>query len=149
RWYRKAAEQGLPQAQVMLGLFYEWGAGVLASRSAALEWYSSAGGSYLEEGDREGALTCYDSMRELDPDHDLTLKLFAELYPRDVRDDGSAAGQQTAAEVPSPEPVTPPVEAVAPPGRLSPYHWLLIGGGVVLLVVAAGAALARRKAAGG
>lgn len=44
-------------------------------------------------------------------------------------------------------PIAPPVHAVAPPGRLSPYHWLLIGCGVVLLVVAAGAALARRKAA--
>ncbi|MCK4376579.1 MAG: hypothetical protein KAX19_14685 [Candidatus Brocadiae bacterium] len=61
--------------------------------------------------------------------------------------------ERAGAEKPAPgadqpkAPIAPPVEAVAPPRPLSPYHWLLIGGGVVLLVVVAGAALARRKAA--
>lgn len=45
-------------------------------------------------------------------------------------------------------PVAPPVEAVAPPRRLSLPHWLLIGSGVLLLTVAVAAAIRRRRAAG-
>jgi TPR repeat protein len=78
--YRKAAEQGWPEAQLKLGLCYAEGAGVLAGPSAAIEGYSKAAGSYLGLGQRDGALTCYDRMRELDPGHPLTIRLFGQLH---------------------------------------------------------------------
>jgi TPR repeat protein len=81
RWYKKAAEQGFADAQFNLAVAYRFGQGVLSSNSAAVEWYSKAGESYLKEGRREDALTCYDRMKALDPAHPLTKALFAKLYP--------------------------------------------------------------------
>ncbi len=81
---------------------------------------------------------------------DEAMEEFVEKLRREHLPAEGAEGDKRVAPAEQPKaPVAPPVEAVAPPRRLSPYHWLLIGCGVVLLVVAAGAALARRKAAGG
>jgi TPR repeat protein len=72
KWYRKAAEQGLADAQYNLGVCYY---------SAALEWYSKAAQSFLKKGNRARAVTCYDRMKGIAPDHFLTRQLFTELYP--------------------------------------------------------------------
>ena len=40
--YRKAAEQGLAQAQCRLGDFYEYGEGVTKDLVKAAEWYRKA-----------------------------------------------------------------------------------------------------------
>jgi len=95
-WCRKAAEQGLVDAQFMLGLAYELGSGVVLSQSAALEWYSKAARSYLKEGNRDGALTCYDRMKALEAEHFLTRQLSAELYPRETGEGGAPAKKDVA-----------------------------------------------------
>ena len=41
-WYRKAAEQGLPEAQTALGDLYARGIGVAADPEAARAWYEKA-----------------------------------------------------------------------------------------------------------
>src|SRR6202161_2800811 len=38
-WYRKAADQGNPAAQVYLGYMYTVGIGVSQARAEAVEWY--------------------------------------------------------------------------------------------------------------
>lgn len=54
-WIRKAAEQGLPKAQNLMGDFYcnGWG-GLERSSKNALEWYRLA----AEQGDRYGQIRC-------------------------------------------------------------------------------------------
>lgn len=42
QWYRKAAEQGHPQAQLMLGMMLKEGVGVAQNRSEAAEWLRKA-----------------------------------------------------------------------------------------------------------
>jgi uncharacterized protein len=42
RWYRAAAEQGLGQAQVNLGVMYRQGLGVAQDNAEALRWYRAA-----------------------------------------------------------------------------------------------------------
>ena len=39
KWYRKAADQGLPEAATNIGTLYEKGQGVTQDYSEALEWY--------------------------------------------------------------------------------------------------------------
>jgi TPR repeat protein len=51
-WYRRAAEQGMPQAQGMLGLLYLEGDGVPQDDSQAAAWVRKA----AEEGDRDGQI---------------------------------------------------------------------------------------------
>ncbi|MBS0351575.1 MAG: sel1 repeat family protein, partial [Proteobacteria bacterium] len=48
-WYRKAAEQGEPWAQVNLGVCYECGRGVAKDERAAIIWYQKA----AEQGNEE------------------------------------------------------------------------------------------------
>jgi TPR repeat protein len=80
KWFRKAAEQGLAEAQFNLGVSYELRSGVPDSPSGAIEWYYRAAGSFLKKGDRGRALTCYDRMKALEPSHSLTRQLYSELY---------------------------------------------------------------------
>ena len=50
RWYRKAAEQGIGEAQYNLGLMYEEGQGVSKNRKVAKEWYKKACDNGLQDG---------------------------------------------------------------------------------------------------
>ena len=43
-WYRKAAEQGVPEAQIALGDFYATGRGVAVDRDEARRWFEKAAG---------------------------------------------------------------------------------------------------------
>ena len=52
KWFRMAAEQGNPDAQVNLGLMYRYGEGVQRSVSEAVEWYRKA----AEQGNADGQL---------------------------------------------------------------------------------------------
>src|ERR1700740_3312324 len=47
RWFRKAAELGFPDAQVMLGSAYDQGKGVEKDSAEAVRWYRRA----AEQGD--------------------------------------------------------------------------------------------------
>ena len=49
RWFRKAADAGLPEAQYQMGLIYELGLGVLKSISEAQRWFSLAAEQGLPE----------------------------------------------------------------------------------------------------
>ena len=42
KWYRRAAEQGYTDAQVLLGIAYESGRGVHQDLALAQEWYGKA-----------------------------------------------------------------------------------------------------------
>lgn len=42
KWYRKAAEQGFPEAQYNLGVMYEKGAGVRKNAKEAVKWFRKA-----------------------------------------------------------------------------------------------------------
>ena len=42
RWFRRAAEQGMPHAQVNLGYSYETGTGVARDAVKAVAWYRRA-----------------------------------------------------------------------------------------------------------
>ena len=44
KWFRKAAEQGNPQAQYTLGMMYQKGRGVAQNQSEAQKWYQKAAG---------------------------------------------------------------------------------------------------------
>jgi TPR repeat protein len=44
KWYTKAAEQGLVEAQHNLGLMYDKGEGVLENDKTAVKWYTKAAG---------------------------------------------------------------------------------------------------------
>jgi TPR repeat protein len=48
RWWRAAADQGLPQAQFNLGMLYETGQGVTVDYLEAAKWYEQA----AAQGDR-------------------------------------------------------------------------------------------------
>jgi TPR repeat protein len=50
KWYRKAAEQGDANGQVMLGLMYDLGRGVSLNPAEAVKWYTMA----AEQGDGAG-----------------------------------------------------------------------------------------------
>ena len=49
KWYRKAAEQGYPQAQYNLGLLYEDGKGMTRNYHKATQWYQRAAKKGLSE----------------------------------------------------------------------------------------------------
>ena len=51
RWWRAAADQGLPQAQFNLGVLYEQGQGVTVDYVEAAKWYELA----AAQGDRNAA----------------------------------------------------------------------------------------------
>ena len=51
KWYRKAAEHGLKDAQHNLGTMYENGQGVAVDHSTAMKWYCMA----ANQGDEEAA----------------------------------------------------------------------------------------------
>ena len=42
KWYRKAAEQGMAEAQYNLGVCYEYGEGVTKDADEAVTWYKKA-----------------------------------------------------------------------------------------------------------
>lgn len=44
-WYRKAADQGDPDAENQLGYFYTWGIGVARDDAEAFRWFARAAGS--------------------------------------------------------------------------------------------------------
>ena len=49
QWFRKSAEQGVPQAQFNLGVFYENGYGLDKDMKIARQWYKTAADQGLEE----------------------------------------------------------------------------------------------------
>lgn len=49
KWMRRAAEQALPEAQVLLGTFYEGGRGVTQSYEEAAKWYRKAADQALPD----------------------------------------------------------------------------------------------------
>ena len=51
-WYKKAAEQGLAEAQTSLGWFYENGKGTDKDYTQAISWYKKA----AEQGDTKAKL---------------------------------------------------------------------------------------------
>ena len=58
RWFRKAAELGLAEAQNNLGTLYFKGEGVAKDRSEALKWYRKAAA--------QGCAAAKDMLRELE-----------------------------------------------------------------------------------
>ena len=77
RWYRKAADQGLADAQWVLGIKYE----NLKNPSAAVDWYYKAGMSFLENGQRDEAQRAYDLIEKISPGHSLGNKLKEAMNP--------------------------------------------------------------------
>ena len=53
KWFRKAAEQGIANAQFALGVMYERGEGVPENDSEAVKWYRKA----AEQGDASAQFT--------------------------------------------------------------------------------------------
>jgi hypothetical protein len=49
KWYRKAAEQGIDEAQFNLGLMYDKGQGVLQDYAEAVKWYRKAAEQGIDE----------------------------------------------------------------------------------------------------
>lgn len=89
--YRKAAEQGVPEAQANLGYCCAFGQGVPQSDSAAADWYYKAGLAFLAQGRREEALNCYGRIVALDPNHSLADRLRAEIKGQQPGERGTAA----------------------------------------------------------
>ncbi|WP_128580700.1 tetratricopeptide repeat protein [Neisseria flavescens] len=50
QWYRKAAEQGLAEAQYNLGLMYYHGRGIRQNHNLAKEWFGKACQNGLQQG---------------------------------------------------------------------------------------------------
>ena len=50
QWYRKAAEQGLAEAQYNLGVMYAKGEGVRQNYKIAKEWFGKACDNGLQQG---------------------------------------------------------------------------------------------------
>jgi len=85
KWYRMAADKGLPEAQFNLAVLYQNGQGLLESKLAAADWYYKAGKSYLKQGKKDDALTCVDRINLIAPDHFLASKLLKEIYGEDAK----------------------------------------------------------------
>ncbi len=82
RWYRKAAGQGHARAQYNLGAAYANGTGVIRNKETAAEWFSEAGQSFLEQGNRALALRVADTIERLIPGHVLASELLAAIRAR-------------------------------------------------------------------
>jgi len=95
KWFRKAAEQGNADAQYNLGVMYHNGQGVLQSNHAAVDWYYKAGIAYLQQGQREDALTAVDRIEKTVPGHFLAKKLTQKIYGGESQSDKTAEKQQT------------------------------------------------------
>ena len=79
-WYKKSAELDEPAAMFNIAMAYGQGNGVLASKSASIDWYYKAAVQYLKNKDREMALTAYDRIKAIDEKHLVTKKLEALLF---------------------------------------------------------------------
>ncbi len=62
---RQAAEQGLADAQLNLGLMYAVGQGMVQSGAVAADWFYKAGLSYLKNGKEDDALRCVEAIKRL------------------------------------------------------------------------------------
>lgn len=60
-WYREAAKQGDPFAEVSLGIFYDFGKGVPRDYVLAYIWYERAA-SHLTGGDRDSVVELRDAV---------------------------------------------------------------------------------------
>jgi len=90
---RKAAEQGNPRAQFILGKMYYFGKGVQQDDTEVVKWYYKAGLSYLKEGKKDDALGCVERIKDLKtmlhlsvPNAFLADKLLATIYGGGVPD---------------------------------------------------------------
>ena len=98
-WYRKAAEQGEPDAQHTLGVAYEYGRGVQQDFAQAYVWYNLAA-SRFPPG----------------PEHDIAVKDRDERARRLTHAQLASAQAQTRTWQPKPEiprTVSPPPPAVS------------------------------------
>ena len=57
QWYRRAAEQGLAEAQLNIGLLYYYGYGVATNHREAVSWFREASEGELPEAEYMLALT--------------------------------------------------------------------------------------------
>lgn len=77
-----AAQKGYAEAQAHIGILYAQGLGTGQDTSAAVNWLYRAGISYLENANREMALTMVDMIREVSPDNYMIYKLLNEIYDK-------------------------------------------------------------------
>jgi len=77
-WWRPWAQRGNPAAQWAYGTAFAEGRGVNQSPSSAIEWWYKAAITCHRAGDREEALTLFNSMRKLDPSNPLARWMSAE-----------------------------------------------------------------------
>jgi len=82
RWLRKAAKNGYASAQFYLGVLYSNGRGVMKSSTVATDWFYKAGLTFLNEGNREKALTSAEKIKAQGnvPNAFLGNKLLALIY---------------------------------------------------------------------
>ena len=84
KWYLKSAEQGHADARYNLGQMYEYGLGVNKSSFSAVDWYYKAGESYLKNNNRDRALSSFEQINKVMPNHFLATKLFNKIYGKDT-----------------------------------------------------------------
>jgi len=65
KWLSEAARQGDADSQYVLGLIYGGAIADLRNDTTAADWFYSAGITYLQEDNREGALRCFEQIKTL------------------------------------------------------------------------------------
>ena len=76
RWCRRAAEQGMPEAQDRLGIMYAEGAGLPRDGAAALAWFMVAARSGSTDGEQH--------RRYLEAHVDLSVTLAAQRKAQEI-----------------------------------------------------------------
>ncbi len=93
-WYKKAAERGVPEAMYNIGVLLSQGEGVIASKSAAIDWFYKAGIAYLAVGNKDSALRAVDRINSEIRNHFLGEKLLAEIYGNEVQIKDNSKNEQ-------------------------------------------------------
>lgn len=86
-WLERAAEQGHPKAQHIIGGVYGFGLWrTKKMRSVGMDWLYKSEQTYSRLGQRQEALKVYDTMLEVaGEDHFLSRRALLELYPEEGR----------------------------------------------------------------
>ena len=79
-WFRRAADAGMPEAQLHMGLLHEKGWGVVRCHYEASKWYFRAGQTFIKQGNLKMARYAQQQIRRLLPDYYLTQQLKDEIF---------------------------------------------------------------------
>ena len=119
RWYRRAADQGMAEAEAVLGAMYLHGRGLARDDEAAVRWFRRA----AEQGDAYGQAGlgyCYAHGRGVPPDRETAIAWFRRSARQGYAYSRDSLGRMGAAVEPWPSRLLGAVERALAPGNQGP-----------------------------